>query len=133
MQALTPDPALAPTVAAAPRVGEIVQSSQGYLDRHVWPAGRKLGQPCTVSDPWRGIVLAILMHEGKISALCGQSPVACRCHLDLADDEHPEASRPGCLDCRGEGEAKWRVRPLEDIERAPNPGPCRGLTRSLPR
>ena len=72
------------------------------------------------------------MHEGKISAICGQTVTACRCHLDYADDERPEISRPDCLACKGTGEARWRVLPLGDLERVPDPGPERGLTRTLP-
>lgn len=133
-------PALAqtPTASTPPAaldlcIGEIVQTSQAYRDRTYWPADRKPGQPSTFVDPWRGIVLGIIPHEGKISALCGQVPTACRCHLDFADDEHPERSRRDCLACRGEGEARWRVLPLGDLERDPNPGPNRGLTRTLLR
>lgn len=124
MLAANLDPAATRPIA----VGDLVQTSQAYRDRHCWPAGRKLGQLCTVADPWIGVVLGI-----GARVLCGQRPTACRCHLDLADDETPERSRPDCPDCRGDGEARWRTLDLADLALAPARADAAGLTRSLPR
>lgn len=119
----------APDLAPAPlAVGDLVQTSQAYRDRHLWPAGRKAGRPCTAADPWVGVVL-----ELGARVLCGQRPTACRCHLDFADDERPEVSSPTCPDCRGDGEARWRTLDHADLQHAPPAADHPDITRTLPR
>jgi hypothetical protein len=123
MLAANLDPAATSQIA----VGDLVQTSQAYRDRHCWPAGRKLGQPCEVPDPWIGVVLKI-----GARVLCGQRPVDCRCHLERGDGR-PEVSDPACPACRGDGSARWRTLDLADLAHAPARADAAGLTRRLPR
>lgn len=126
----TVQPAPEPLTATTSDIGDVVEASEIYRHAHLRHLSR--AQQDLALGGWVGVIVGFELRGGVLLAICGQRPVACGCHLDFADDERPEVSRRDCLDCRGDGEAYWRARPLADLQRCAEQRVPPGVTTRAP-